>query len=133
MDIPIELDADNMRLPLTINNLNKIVGRYVDITLPLPGPGLGRGHTTRHEFREVQINWQMDSYLFILAWMPPSHPLNGMVDITIHRPPTSDGRYAVSLHKEKQSYSALLKPEFMLTADLFIEGLENVIWDHLPF
>ena len=124
MDIPIELDADNMRLPLTINNLSKIVGRHVDITLPLRTNHITGRQTTRHEFREVQINWQMDSYLFIL---------NGMVDITIHRPPTSDGRYAISFHKEKQSYSALLKPEFMLTADLFIAGLENVRWDHLPF
>ena len=126
MDIPIELDADNMRLPLTINNLSKIVGRHVDITLPPPGPGfgLGSGLIGRCEFSEVQTNWRMDSYLFIL---------NGMGDITIHRPPTSDGSYAVSFHKNKQSYSALLKPEFMLTADLFIAGLENVIWDHLPF
>lgn len=98
----------------------------VDITIPLLTNRItgGRGLQARHEFREVQINWQMNSYLFIL---------NGMVDITIHRQPTSDGRYAVSLHKDKQSYSALLKPEFMRSTELFITGLENAVWDHLPF
>lgn len=100
---------------------------HVDITVPLHtnlitgGPGL----KTRSRFVTVGMPVLSDGYIFTLRDMK--------CDITLYRQLTPDGKYGISLYKDKQSYSTLIHPDFMRTPELFIWGLENAVWDFLPF
>lgn len=116
---------DNKKL--TINNIHKIEGKVLLITIPLNTNLItgGRGLATRCQIHNVEIGDGV--YHFRLDDTYTDY-------ITLWRNSIGQGntRY-ISIRKDGQSYSARLNADFLKTPELFIAGLENTTWDDLPF